>query len=179
MWRRITQGFVVAMTAMTLASSVPANAQPVPEQLRVPAGNVQLITARAVGVQIYACKPRADNPNAFAWTLTGPDATLYNEQGQKIARHYAGPTWEGNDGSKVIGEAVQRVDAHNPHDIPWLLLKAKSHEGSGAFSTISYIQRLDTDGGVAPRDGCTQSTGNTERRVDYRATYTFSYASAQ
>lgn len=179
MWRRITQGFVVAMTAMTLASSVPASAQPVPEQLRVPAGNVQLITARAIGVQIYACKPLADNPNAFAWTLKGPDATLYNEQGQKIARHYAGPTWEGNDGSKVVGEVAQRVDAHNPHDIPWLLLKAKSHEGSGAFSTISYIQRLDTDGGIAPQDGCTQSTVNAEQRVDYRATYTFSYAGAQ
>jgi hypothetical protein len=186
MWRRVTQGIVVAaisamsaMSAMVLASSVPASAQPVPEQLRPPANNVLLVTARAVGVQIYACQPQVDNPNAFAWTLKGPDATLYNEQGQKIAHHDAGPTWAGNDGSKVVGEVAARVDAHNPHDIPWLLLKATSHEGSGAFSTISYIQRLDTDGGAAPKDGCTRSTANTERSVRYRATYAFYYPASQ
>jgi hypothetical protein len=150
-----------------------------PEQLRPPANNALLLTAHAVGVQIYTCKPQADNPDAFAWTLKAPDATLYNEQGEEIARHYAGPTWEGNDGSKVVGEAVQRVDAHNPHDIPWLLLKAKSHEGTGAFSTISYVQRLDTNGGAAPKDGCTRTTVNTERSVNYRATYAFFYAGAQ
>jgi hypothetical protein len=179
MWRRVTQCFlVVGVMTMALASSVPASAHPVPEKLRAPVNNVLLFTARAVGVQIYVCKAQAASPNVFAWTFKAPEATLYNERGDKISRHYAGPTWEGNDGSKVVGEVVERVDAPNPHAIPWLLLKAKSHDGSGAFSTISYIQRLDTDGGVAPQDGCDPSTVDSERAVNYRATYAFYYAGA-
>jgi hypothetical protein len=166
---------LVIMTTVALASSVPASAHPVPEKLQVPGSNVLLLTARAVGVQIYVCKAQADNPNVFAWTFKAPEATLYNERGDKIGRHFGGPTWEGNDGSKVVGQVMERVDAPNPHAIPWLLLKAKSHDGPGALSTISYIQRLDTEGGVAPNDGCTRSTVDSERAVKYEATYAFYY----
>ena len=180
MWRRVAQAclFVLAISA---AQAAGAQTMPMvmPDTLKVPRQNVLLLKTFAVGAQVYVCKARTDDPNMFEWTFKAPEAELRNDVGETVGRHYAGPTWEGNDGSKVVGEVAQRVDAHNPHDIPWLLLKAKSHEGSGAFSTISYVQRLDTDGGIAPQDGCTQSTVNTERRVDYRATYTFSYAGAQ
>jgi len=35
--------------------------------------------------------------------------------------------------------------------VPWLLLDAKSHEGKGVLSDVTYIQRLNTTGGKAPR----------------------------
>src|SRR3954467_870329 len=97
MWRRVTQCFlVVGVMTMALASSVPASAHPVPEKLRAPGNNVLLFTARAVGAQIYVCKAQAASPNVFAWIFKAPEATLYNERGDKISRHYGGPTWEGN-----------------------------------------------------------------------------------
>ena len=96
-----------------------------------------------------------------------------DEDGKKIAKHYAGPTWEANDGSKVVGEVLKKLDAKKPGAVPWLLLQAKTHEGTGTFARVTYIQRVDTEGGVAPAAGCDQAHVNTEARVDYRANYYF------
>jgi hypothetical protein len=90
-----------------------------------------------------------------------------------VGGHYAGPTWEANDGSKVVGEVVERANAAGPGAIPWLLLKARSNDGPGAFRTVTYVQRLETAGGVAPTEGCHQSAAGAERAVEYGATYTF------
>ena len=95
-----------------------------------------------------------------------------------MATHFAGPTWQGNDGSAVVAEVVAREDAPSGDAIPWLLLEAKSHTGSGGFSTTTYIQRLDTSGGIAPDEGCDAAHANAEARVPYEATYAFYYPSA-
>ena len=137
-----------------------------------PAGSSVFLVGHATGVQIYACKAKADDPSKFEWSFTAPEADLTNEKGKKIARHYAGPTWEARDGSKVVGEVQEKVDAPNPGAIPWLLLKAKSNKGPGIFARVTYIQRVDTEGGVAPAAGCDQAT-NSKARVDYKANYYF------
>jgi hypothetical protein len=67
----------------------------------------------------------------------------------------------------------QKAEAPKAGAIPWLLLKAKSHEGAGTFGRVLYIQRVDTEGGVAPVTGCDQAHFNNEVRVDYRADYYF------
>jgi hypothetical protein len=131
-------------------------------------------------VLVTAANPAAA---AHANSSDGPDnlklprknAELWNEAGQKVGRHYAGPTWEGNDGSKVLGEVVERANAPDADAIPWLLLKATSSEGAGAFSTVTYVQRLETVGGVAPTEGCSEPTAGVEQAVPYRATYAFAY----
>jgi hypothetical protein len=92
-----------------------------------------------------------------------------------VGHHFAGPTWQGQDGSAVVGAVLQRADAPDPGAIPWLLLEAKEHAGSGAFSTITHIQRLDTVGGVAPSEGCDEMHAGAEVRVPYQATYAFFY----
>ena len=51
------------------------------------------------------------------------------------------------DGSLVVGEVVQRSAVQGA--IPWLLLRARSTDGSGVFKNVKYIQRVDTVGGVA------------------------------
>jgi hypothetical protein len=71
-----------------------------------------------------------------------------------------------------------RADAPSKKAIPWLLLEAKSHGGSGTFSTITHIQRLDTKGGVAPSKGCDTTHDGEEVRVPYEATYAFYYPAA-
>ena len=78
-----------------------------------------------------------------------------------------------------MGESMESAKAPDADAIPWLLLKAKSHDGAGALSTVTYVQRLETVGGAAPTGGCDQSTANAERRVDYTATYAFYYGAAQ
>ncbi len=146
----------------------------VPNNIGVPDGQAVLLKALGKGVQIYNCKARADDPSKFEWSFKAPEADLTNEDGKKIAKHYAGPTWEANDGSKVVGELPpKQAPAPRPGAVPWLLLKAKTNEGTGTFAKVTYIQRVDTEGGVAPTAGCDQAHVNTEARIDYRANYYF------
>src|SRR5215469_1976959 len=86
----------------------------------------------------------------FAWTFTAPEADLTDSSGNKIIHHFAGPTWKHIDGSEVVGKKVAQENAPKPGAIPWLLLEATSHTGQGALTSVTSIQRIHTDGGVAP-----------------------------
>ena len=166
---------VGSLFAISSVVSVREHVSPpqVPDILKVPDGQTVLLKALGKGVQIYACTATAADPGKFGWTFKAPEADLTDEDGKKIAKHYAGPTWEANDGSKVVGAVLQKADAPKPGAIPWLLLKAKTNEGTGTFERVTYIQRVDTEGGVAPATGCDQAHTKTEARVDYKANYYF------
>jgi hypothetical protein len=129
----------------------------------------------ASGVQIYACEPDPNDATTFAWTFKAPEADLFNSRGELVATHFAGPTWQGVDGSAVVAAALERADAPDPDAIPWLLLEGQEHTGSGVFSSVAYIQRLDTVGGIAPAEGCDDAHEGDEAHVPYEATYAFFY----
>lgn len=131
------------------------------------AGNTA-IELRARGVQIYVCEQAA---GAFAWHLKGPEATLTDAAGSEVGRHFAGPSWQAKDGSTVVGEALTSSEAQKEGSVPWLVLRAKSHAGSGAYSSVDYIVRMHTEGGAAPMAGCDQAHTGTESRVGYDAVY--------
>jgi len=150
----------------------------IPSNLVVPSGHVLLLQAEARGVQVYVCQAKSDSPGVFEWAFRSPEAELLNSRGEHIGRHFAGPTWEGNDGSQVVGEVRATASSPSPDAIPWLLLQARSNQGAGVFSRVSYIQRLDTSGGRPPADGCDDAHSGQELRVDYTATYAFYYPSA-
>jgi hypothetical protein len=143
----------------------------VPETLKVPVTQVFSLETLATGVQIYEC--RASKDNRFEWVFKAPEAELFDSAGRRVGKHYAGPTWESNDGSKVVGEVKARDDGPDPNAIPWLLLSAKSTSGSGVFGRTQSIQRLRTAGGKAPAEGCNQAQVGKEARVTYKATYYF------
>ncbi|MHC5935738.1 DUF3455 domain-containing protein [Nostoc sp.] len=145
----------------------------VPENLKVPTGQTLVQKVSAKGTQIYQCKAKADNPNEFEWTLKAPRANLFDDKGQKIGKHYAGPTWEANDGSKVVGQVKSHANSPNQSAIPWLLLEAKSNEGNGIFSKVKYIQRVNTVGGKAPTTGCDKTHTNSQLSVNYSSNYYF------
>lgn len=145
----------------------------VPKILRVPAGQTVSLKALGKGVQIYSCKAIPGNPGKFEWSFKAPEADLTNEHGDRIVKHYTGPTWEANDRSKVVGEKKADAPAPRSGAVPWLLLKAKTNEGTGTFARVTYIQRVDTEGGVAPAAGCDQAHVTTDIRVDYTANYYF------
>jgi len=155
------------------AASESGTAPAIPENLKVPATQILSLEARAAGVQIYECGASKTDPTRFEWVFKAPEADLFDGDGKKIGKHYAGPTWESNDGSKVIGEVVARDNGPRADAIPWLLLSAKSTSGKGVFSRILSVQRLLTVGGKAPAEGCDKAQSGKEARIAYTARYTF------
>jgi hypothetical protein len=139
-----------------------------------PAGPTQAardaIELRGVGAQVYTC---AASPSGFGWRLKAPEAKLLDGAGAEFGRHFAGPSWQARDGSKVVGEVMVSDPAPQPGSIPWVLLRAKSHSGNGAFASVGYIARIRTEGGVAPAAGCDATHTGVERRVAYSALYLF------
>ncbi len=165
---------VSIVTFLAGFSTVRAGTIPgVPEALKVPATQVLSLETQAIGVQIYECKASKDEPARFEWVFKAPEAELFDSAGKRIGRHYAGPTWESNDGSKVVGEVKARDNGPDPNAIQWLLMSAKSTSGKGVFSQTQSIQRLHTTGGNAPAEGCTQAQVGKEARVTYKANYYF------
>jgi hypothetical protein len=90
-----------------------------------------------------------------------------------MGKHYGGPTWEAPDGSTVVAEVRARADASDTAAIPLLLLRAKHTTGKGVFARVRSIQRLQTMGGKAPSQPCTQDKVAQVARVPYKATYYF------
>jgi hypothetical protein len=161
---------IAAMTGLANADDAATSA---PAALKAPAGQVLAISARGAGVQIYTCTADKDDPTRFSWTLKAPEATLRDKSGKLLGKHYAGPTWEATDGSKVVGDVAAKDAGPDASAIPWLLLRAKSTSGTGIFSAVASIQRLRTVGGKAPANGCDQGQSGKEARVPYSAEYLF------
>jgi FtsP/CotA-like multicopper oxidase with cupredoxin domain len=119
----------------------------------------------AIGVQKYECR-------TTGWFFTAPDARLYRGKND-VGHHFAGPTWEYQDGSTVVGAKVAgaTVDATA---IPWLLLKSTGHgDVDGKMTEVTSIQRLQTVGGLAPATGCDADHLGALADVPYTATYYF------
>jgi hypothetical protein len=168
--------FPFARAAVMIASGsafIAMGGPGVPENLKVPEAQSLSLEARATGVQIYVCGAGKADAARFEWAFKAPEADLFDAAGKKIGRHYAGPTWESDDGSKVVGDVKAKDDGPDPTAIPWLLLSAKSTSGKGVFSGTLSIQRLFTVGGKAPAGGCDQAHSGQEARVPYKARYLF------
>jgi Protein of unknown function (DUF3455) len=148
----------------------------VPDKLAAPATEEVILQAHATGSQIYVCQAGRDQK--LAWTLKAPDAELFDAGGKSIGRHYAGPTWKHNDGSEVAGKVAARQDSPDSDAIPWLMLTASGHSGSGILSRVTTIQRIHTKGGQPPAAArCDNSHQGDETEIAYAADYYF-YAPA-
>jgi hypothetical protein len=164
---------VAAAVALAGCAWCRVKAPSVPAALQPPPGQSVFLQVRATGVQIYQCTSKPDAPGSFTWTFQAPEATLANRWGHDIGRHYAGPTWELRDGSRVVGEITARDPGPDPAAIPWLLLRAKSTSGPGALSRTESILRIRTSGGIAPSTPCTQDQAQAQVRVPYTGEYYF------
>jgi len=153
----------------------------VPAILAVPAGAVLERKVHAVGTQNYKCTATAiagDAGYSYAWVFVNPEAKMYDSCGTQVGTHSApsGPThpvwvWTA-DGSLVEGARDQQSAVAGA--IAELLLHATNHVGTGIFSSVTYIQRLETIGGVAPEPStCTAANVDELRKVDYSAYYYF------
>jgi len=163
MKKQIAAMFVALTGCATPGTGTPPS---IPANLQAPAYETLSLETAATGVQIYECR-------AGQWVFKAPEADLFDRSGNKIGTHYAGPTWESNDGSKVVAAVAARDDAAAGGAIPWLLLTAKSNAGNGVFGRTRSIQRVSTVGGTTPTEPCTQADAGKVARVAYEAVYYF------
>jgi hypothetical protein len=127
-----------------LARAQEADEENLPATLEVPAGNHLEFEAHGVGVQIYKWSAASST-----WVFVAPSAVLFHGERHVVGIHYAGPTWQSTDGSIVVGTKLGAVTV-DPTAIPWLLLGAKTTTGPGDFANVTFVQRIETKGGLAP-----------------------------
>jgi hypothetical protein len=162
-----------ACSGMGPTTAAPGSGAPdVPAAIAAPTGNKLAMTLKGSGLQNYECRAKTGG-GGYDWAFVGPEAALRDKSDALVGRHYGGPTWEYGDGSKVTGKVVADVPSPNPGNIPWLLLSGTSTAQDGALRGTTYIQRVNTSGGVAPAEPCTASTAGQKKGVRYTADYVF------
>jgi Protein of unknown function (DUF3455) len=149
-----------------------ARSAAIPAAIEAPANQELALTLKAHGVQVYQCRALPNDPTKFEWVLKGPEAGLFDAKGTRVGKHFKGPTWELNDGGKVVGKIKAKVDAPDGKGCPWLLLDAEQATGP-IMGKVKSIQRVDTVGGIAPTDPLDKYDVNQEKWVKYSATYKF------
>jgi hypothetical protein len=173
-------------------------APPVPFNLEVRDGSTLFLKGEARGTQNYICLPSG---SGFAWTFFSPQATLFftvnlpaGEFRQQIITHFLSPnpdqggarraTWQSSfDTSAVWAEVAPdglSTDANfvAPGAIPWLLLQVVGKQvgptGGETLTNTTFVQRLNTCGGLAPASGCsTAANVGGVALVPYTADYFF------
>jgi hypothetical protein len=156
---------IATLVACAASLFTPALAQ-VPAAVAEPNAAIVAIY-HAEGAQIYECNRTADGK--LAWQFREPIATLIAD-GSTVGHHFAGPSWELNDGSVVTGKAVGNVPGKTADDIPWLKLTVATHRGNGKLSPVDIVQRINTKGGAL--SGACDDAGQF-RSVPYSADYAF------
>jgi Protein of unknown function (DUF3455). len=195
---------VIAMaleSSVALAQPSPPNAftaPPIPANLEVPDGNRLFLMGQAQGTQNYICLPSA---TGFSWTFFSPQATVFitfpsigRDLRQQIITHFLSPnpaesgmprvTWQSSfDTSASWGRTRLNGSSTDPNfvaagAIPWVLLEAvgtrRGPTGGDTLADTTFIQRLNTSGGVAPSTGCSQSSDvGATQLAPYTADYFF------
>jgi hypothetical protein len=164
---------LAALAAAVPLSGIATAAPPAPEVpggIAVEEGNKPFLIGHAEGVQIYRC-------NGVSWQPFAPRADLYGDNGQLIATHSSGPSWQAKDGSKVIARRIKDPVTVDPTAIPWLLLEPTSvtpGPDGGRLAGTTFIQRIRTTGGLAPdASTCNAESAGAESEVPYTADYVF------
>lgn len=163
----VVSGAIQPVSAVTMSNN--SNGPELPEacsSIAAPEGHKLAFHVYAKGVQIYKW-------NGFMWSFVGPEATMYAEENYfgEVGIHGFGPHWTSKSGSRVKADRVLNTGCRpDPNAIEWILLKMKETSGSGIFGRVSYIQRTNTTGGMAPVEA---GMLNEVREIPYTAEYYF------
>lgn len=168
----------VAVMSLTACASqmaaVPSFKQDgLPAAVMVPAGQKVYMETVGVGEITYECRAKKDAAGQFEWVFAGPDAKLLDRAGKQVGKYYGPPaTWEAVDGSKITGKQLATAPG-GTGNIPFQLVQANPAMGKGAMEGVSYIQRVATQGGVAPASACGAGNVGAKQIVKYQADYIF------
>ena len=162
-----------ACAGKPMAMSKPFDQGMLPATVQVPAGNRVAMETVGAGDITYECRAKANAAGEYEWVFVGPDARLMDRAGKQVGKYYGPPaTWESMDGSKLTATQVAVAPAA-AGSIPLQLVKANPAMGNGAMNGTTYIQRVATQGGVAPAMPCGQTNLGNRQVVKYQADYIF------
>jgi len=196
-----TLAAAVTVSAPQLARADRVNPPRVPADIEVEAGNTAFLQGHGVGTQNYIClpcpnptTPAANCPDAsgFAWLLFTPEATLFADNDKPVTTHFFSPNpdengtiraaWQHSRDLSTVwgGRAIPSSDPYfvAPNSIPWLKLPAAGRlegpKGGDTLTVTTFIQRVNTLGGVAPSEGCSQLADvGAKAFIPYEADYFF------
>jgi Protein of unknown function (DUF3455) len=186
-------GIITLATLATMALASGAHAQTitppdVPADIRVEPPNVAFLLGRGVGTQNYECQP-VESLGRVNWVLFTPQATLFDDLDGQLITHFFSPNpeednlpvrvaWQDSKDTstvwgRVTGSVVVAADA-----IPWLRVQKVGTQvgptGGTTMTVTTFIQRVNTVGGVAPPTGCDVPTDVGKKAfVPYTADYFF------
>jgi Protein of unknown function (DUF3455) len=163
----------LALPVLLAACASMMKAPEVPAAIAVPAGNKPAFMLVGSGLLNYECRANAEAAGGAAWALASPDAVLKDSSGALVGKYYGGPTWEHADGSKITGKQLAVSPSPTPGSIPWQLVQAAPATGSGMMTGVTYVQRTNTNAGVAPADPCATASVGKKAQVRYSADYWF------
>lgn len=144
-----------------------------PAAVQVPAGHKVAMETVGTGLITYECRAKANMADAYEWAFVGPDAKLLDRSGKEVGKYFGPPaTWQSNDGSKITATQLAVAPAQ-PGAIPLQLVKANAAMGAGSMQGVAYIQRVATQGGVAPARACDAAALRSKETVKYQADYIF------
>jgi len=183
-------GFALTVALPHAAAAQTLTPPSVPANIQVPAGNHVFLIGHGVGTQNYVCSPTT-SIGQVAWTLFTPQATLFSDGGEELITHFFSPnpveggivrvTWQSTDTSTVWGKVIATsTDAAfvNQDAVAWLLVQAVGTQvgptGGATMVGTTFIQRVNTFGGVAPSTGCDVPTELGKKAfIPYTADYVF------
>ena len=149
--RSIPRIACVASIAMALTLALPQTAR------------AQTVTPPPVppGLEVLA-------PSEAFLLLFTPQATLFDDDGRQLITHFSSPnpeegrlvrvSWQDSrDTSTVWAKAIASATV-DPNAIPWVKLEVVGARpgptGGDALTGTTFLQRLNTRGGLAPATGC-------------------------
>jgi hypothetical protein len=154
-------------------SSMMYSQDSLPANMKVPAGNKVAMETVGVGEITYECRADKDMAGQYAWVFAGPDAKLLDRNGKQVGKYFGPPaTWEAMDGSKINGKQLA-LSPGGEGNISLQFVQANPAMGMGAMSGVTYIQRVKTQGGVAPVSACGAVNIGAKQIVKYQADYIF------
>ena len=174
----------------------------VPTGLEVPAGNEVFLKGVATGTQNYACKPSGNGfawilftpeatlfNNADKQIIThffgpNPDPRDANTDPRVVANGTIRAAWQARDTSTVWARVFPPSQPSfdpafvRPNSVPWLLLEKvgvqEGPTGGDLLTRTTFIQRVNTSGGLAPTTGCAQASDVGKKAfIPYTADYFF------
>jgi len=177
-------------TALTAVSSGAAESESltppvVPQEIQV--DDQLFLIGHGVGTQNYVCLPSGAG---FAFSLFTPEATLFTDDAGQLTTHFFSPdrdprdfgairvTWEHSRDTSTIWGAVTGQVQVSKDAINWLRVEIKGAlpgpTGGDKLTPTTFVQRINTVGGLAPAADCVGATDVGKRAfVPYTADYLF------
>ncbi|MDP3310539.1 MAG: DUF3455 domain-containing protein [Polaromonas sp.] len=169
----LVTGTALIMAACSSAPPLPKvySQDRLPQAVMVPSGHTVALETRATGILNYECKPTATGP--YGWVLVSPQANLLDRTGKDVVA-YSGPpaTFKHIDGSSVIGTQIS-VASNGEYTLPLQLSRAQPSMGTGALQGVTFVQRINTKGGVEKTRSCAALNNGEKLTLPYQADYIF------